>query len=578
MRSPVDSVGSLTWSPPFGPVRIGLALVVLGWLGACAAERPERRPSPPPAAGIFVDRAAELNLDFVHFNGMTGDFLYPEMMGAGGAVLDYDGDGDLDLYLVQGARLGSGDPLFPPRHPETLSDRLYRSDFGPSGSGELSWRFVDRTEHMGARSEGYGMGVAVGDYDGDAWPDLYVTNLGPNTLLRNRGDGTFTDVTRASGSGDSGWGVPAVFVDYDRDGRLDLFVGNYLEYSVAGDRACFGTTGARDYCGPNAYPGASDRLYRNLGDGRFADVSRDAGVARPGRTLGAIADDLDGDGWPELYVGNDGEPNYLWLNRGGRFEEGAVAAGVAVDGEGRPQASMGIDAADFDNDGDDDLLLTHLSGESNTLYRNEGGGRFVDVSRTAGLAAPSLAATGFGVAWLDYDGDGWLDALSVNGAVRRLEAQSRVSDPYPLKQRKQLMRNRGDGRLEEVTDRAGEAFTRLTVGRGAAVGDLDNDGDPDLLVVNNNGPAELLINRAAATSEWVGLVPPGAGFRARLSGAEGHCSGRGRTDGSYASARDPRIVLRLAGGAASVDLHLDGPGRRVVLRSVPRGRYLVIQP
>ncbi len=556
------------------PALAGSALVALVALGSCG-ERSAAPGAEEAAPPIFVDRAEELGLDFVHFNGMTGDFLYPEMMGAGGALLDYDDDGDLDLFLVQGARLGSGTPVFPPEHPEPLSDRLYRNDLEPARSGGVGGRLVDRTARMGALSTGYGMGVAAGDYDADGLADLYVTNLGPNTLLRNLGDGTFADETAASGTGDDRWSVPATFVDFDRDGRLDLFVGNYVEYRVDADKTCFGPTGARDYCGPTAYPGARDRLFRNLGDGSFTEVASAAGIDRPGRTLGAIAHDFDADGWPELYVANDGEANFLWLNRGGRFEEAALPSGTALDGAGRPQASMGVAVADFDNDGDDDLLLTHLSGESNTLYRNEGGGRFADASRGVGLTAASLRPTGFGAAWVDVDLDGWLDLITVNGAVKALEEQRRVGDPHPLKQRKQLLRNLDGGRFEEASEPLDGPFGREAVGRGLALGDVDGDGDGDLLVVNNGGAAELLINRATDLGGWVGVAGPPPGFRASVQAAGLVRSALSRRDGSYASARDARVVLGLGAHRGPVDLRLERGERRLVIRSVPTRRYLV---
>ena len=531
-------------------------------------------PAGGPTAGdrpLFVDRAAELGVDFVHFNGMTGDYLYPEMMGAGAAVLDYDGDGDLDLYLVQGALLGEGEPLFPPPRDRPLTDRLYRND---SPGASTPWSFADRTELMGARSSGYGMGVAAGDYDADGWPDLYVTNFGPNVLLHNEGDGTFSDVTTRSGTADGGWGVPALFLDFDRDGRLDLYTGNYVDYSVPGDRACYGTTGARDYCGPTTYPPAADRLFRNLGSGRFSEVSSRSGIGRPSRTLGAVADDFDGDGWPELYVANDGGANFLWLNRDGVFVEGALPAGVAVDRDGLAQASMGVEAADFDNDGDDDLLLTHLTGESNTLYRNEGDGRFSDESRASGLGVPSLPHTGFGVAWLDYDLDGWLDVVTLNGAVKRLESQTRRGDPYPLKQGKQLFRALGDGRFRDATAGAGPSFSTLEVGRGVAVGDLDGDGAADLLATQNSGAAQLLVNQTDSSS-WIGLVLPATGARVRSENGT-VALGRSHADGSYASSRDPRVILGLGGQAGPVDLLIEGVENRILFRSVPISRYLVV--
>ncbi len=546
-----------------------LALLSLLTIGGCGGDEPAGPDATAaPGTPAFLDRATELGLDFVHFNGMTGALLYPEMMGSGAALLDYDGDGDLDLYLVQGARLGAGTPLVPARHPEPLTDRLYRNDLSPDGG----WRFVDVTDRAGALPSGYGMGVAVGDADGDGWPDLYVTNFGSNVLLLNRRDGSFEDRTEWSGTDDPGWSVPALFVDFDGDRHQDLYVGNYLEYSVAADRACFGTTGARDYCGPTAYPGGLDRIFRNRGDARFEDVTNALGADRRGRALGAI--DIDLDGRPGLYVANDGEPNFLWVYRDRRFEETALVAGAALDLEGRPQASMGVDAADFDRDGDEDLLLTHLTGEAATLYRAEAGSRFTDVSRATGVTAATLAATGFGVAWLDYDADGWPDLLTVNGAVRQLEEQVRLGDRYPLKQRKQLLRNRGDGSFEDVTEASGEAFTSASVGRGAAAGDLDGDGDLDVLVSNNNGPAELLIDPSPGVAAWVGAIVP-AGARIVVSRPGLSLTARSRTAGSYGSARDPRVALALGEwrGAVEVEVHGFGVVRRY--RSVPSNRYLV---
>ncbi len=510
---------------------------------------------------------------------MTGGWLFPEMMGGGGALLDYDGDGDLDLYLVQGRRFdgepggGSAAALFPPRHPEPPTDRLYRNDLAAAADGGARARLVDVTEAAALPPALYGMGAATGDVDGDGDVDLYVTAFGPNRLLVNRGDGTFRDATAEAGADDPRWSVAASFFDFDRDGDLDLYVGNYLDYTLATDKVCLDAAGARDYCGPAAYLGVPDRLLANRGDGVFEDVSAASGIGgKRGRGLGAVAADLDADGWSDLYVANDGEPNFLWVNRrDGTFEDQAPVSGCAVDADGRPQASMGVDAGDYDGDGDLDLFMTHLAGEANTLYRNDGELGFTDVSRAAGLAAPSLPLTGFGTGWRDLDGDGRLDLLVANGAVKTIGALAGAGDPYPLHQKKLLFLGVAGGRFEEVSAVSGEVFALSEVGRGVAFGDVDNDGDVDALVVNNNGPARLLENRSGSARGWLGAGLLGAGA-ARAAGARVEVrprSGPARvrrvaTDGSYAAAGDPRVAFGLGSEPGPFTLRAEWPGGRVV--------------
>ncbi len=540
---------------------------------------------------LFLDATGATGLDFRHFNGMSGEYYFPEMTGGGVALLDYDRDGDLDVYLVQGQMLPEDRAperaILPPDRPAPLSDRLYRNDLTRTGNGVPTVRLVDVTAASGLRATGYGMGVAVGDIDNDGWPDLYVTNFGPNQLLRNRGDGTFEDVTARSGADDPRWSVSATFLDYDRDGWLDLFVGDYVQFTIATHKRCRAATGAPDYCGPHSYAPVADRLLRNRGDGTFEDVTGSSGLERAqGAALGVVAADFDGNGWPDLYVANDGMANQMWMSRGdGTFEDRALLGGSALNMVGDPEAGMGVDAGDFDNDGDEDLFIAHLTQETSTLYRNTGGGDFRDETVATGLGSATFDATGFATGWLDFDNDGWLDLVMLNGAVKVIEALRRAGDPYPLHQTNQLFRNLGDGRFEEVTERAGAAFALSEVSRGAAFGDIDNDGDADLVVANNGGRARLLLNQTGQAAPWLGLrlVTRTAG-RDMLGGRAGlDRSGAPslwrwvRTGGSYAAARDPRIVFGLGGAPTVETARLTWPdGRRQHLREPPPRFYTTV--
>jgi len=531
-----------------------------------------------PSEALFDELGSTSGFDFIHFNGRAGAFHFAEMMGSGAAVFDADGDGDLDLFLRQGNLLEAGqtsaDALIPPAHDPPFTDRLYRNDLE---QGALA--FTDVTDENVppeldpalpvAEGGSYGMGVATGDIDGDGDTDLYLTNFGPNRMLRNRGDGTFEDITATSGTGDLRWSVPAVFFDFDRDGNLDLYVGNYVDLSPATRKACYSETGARDYCGPAAFSGETDRLFHGKGDGTFEDVTAPAGLgATPAPTLGAITGDFNGDGWPDLYVANDGASNFLWINQGdGTFGDQALLGGCALNTDGLPEAGMGVDAGDFDGDGDEDIFLAHLTRETNTLYRNGGGGLFTDISRPAGLAGPSLDKTAFGAQWIDIDNDGRLDLLTANGAVKTIEALAKARDPFPLHQANQVFmqtqKGSEEGQFEDVSTTAGPAFSRSEVSRGAAIGDLDNDGDLDVLLTNNGGPARLLLNRVGQDQSWIGFrllhtngagstegameVPTeaiGASVTVKLQEGEALWR-RAGTSGSYASARDPRILIGL---------------------------------
>jgi hypothetical protein len=493
----------------------------------------------------FVDNAEQTGLAFTHFNGMSGKFYYPEIIGPGAALFDYDNDGDLDVYLVQGQMLGTGTPLIAPAGPLPLRGRLFRNDLVVTAD-------------------------ATGDFNNDGCIDLYLTNLGANQLFRNNCDGTFTDVSKESGTAEGSWSVSASFVDVDRDGWLDLFVGHYLDYRIEANTPCFSPSGRPDYCSPNVYRPQPSRLYHNNGNGTFTDVTMASGMAREfGPALGVVAADFNGDGWMDLYVANDGQANQLWINqRDGTFKNTGLLSGTAMNAHGKAKAGMGVDAGDFDNDGDEDLLVTNLRGEGTDLYVNDGTGLFEEQSERSGLGVASLAYTGFGVAWFDFDNDGWLDTLMVNGAVHTIEALSRANDPLPLREGKLLLRNLGNGRFEDVTKRAGPALQVLDVSRGAAFGDVDNDGDIDVVVANNSGKARLLINNVGNRSHWVGLrlvgTPSGRdmpGARAAIVREDGSTLWRRvRADGSYASANDPRVLVGLGQSSKPVRVRVIWPG------------------
>ncbi|MCP3981257.1 MAG: CRTAC1 family protein [bacterium] len=567
--------------------RLGLAFTVLAAIGLAGCSEPARGPAGDADTPWFEDRAEASGLRFEHFDGMSGERYFVEVFAPGCALFDYDGDGDLDAYLVQGGMLGPGktldDATFPPAPDRKLVDRLFRNELVETG--EL--RFTDVTADSGIAAEEYGMGVAAGDYDADGLPDLYVTAFGPNRLLRNRGDGTFEDVTAAAGAQDERWSSSAAFVDYDADGRLDLYVVNYVRVDLSDHRPCRAASGAPEYCGPNSYAPVADRLLRNLGDGTFEDRSAAAGIGRTTAAgLGIVTTDVDNDGRTDLYVANDGMPNQLWINLGnGTFREDALLAGCAFNEDGEAEASMGIDAADFDDDGDEDLFMSHLDNETNTLYVNDGRGRFDDRSFETGLGFASRPFTGFGAAWVDYDNDSLLDLFVVNGAVKSLEHLTLQRDPFPLHQTNQIFRNLGDGRFADVTAEAGPALALSEVSRGAAFGDVDNDGDVDVLIANNAGPARLLINAAAKRNRWIGLRLredetrcDAVGARVEIDLADGRTLlRRVRRTASYLSSNDPRILVGLGAQATAEVVRVRWPdGLEESWPAPPPGAYATL--
>ena len=495
------------------------------------------------AAIQFVDVTEKASINFRHVNGAEGAYRLPETLGAGGAFFDADNDGFLDIYLVNSGYWDKS-----PSMKQTTS-ALYRNN----GDGT----FTDITQMARVANLGnYGQGAACADYDNDGSVDLYVTNFGANVLYHNNGDGTFTDVTVPAGVGDPGWSSSACFLDYNADGHLDLFVANYLVYSLDVPYLPCGENGIHTYCHPSLFEGAPDKLYRNNGNGTFTDVSQAAGVGGiggmfHGKGLGVVSADFNNDGAPDLYVANDDTRNDFFYNNGdGTFSEISLLAGCAYSFNGVAQAGMGVTVGDYNNDSWLDIFVTNLSYETNALYRNNGDGTFTDVIYEAHLGKESYLYVGFGTGFLDADNDGWLDLFIANGHI--IDNIEDTHDILTYRQPDQLFRNNGDGTFQEISESAGGYFQRPAVSRGTIFGDYDNDGDVDLLVTQNNGPATLLRNETTRQNNWVsiktiGVVSNRDGIGTRVTvKAGGHTQIREVNPGSsYMSSHDARCYFGL---------------------------------
>ncbi len=523
----------------------------------------------------FTDIRKQSGITFLQDSTQTEEKLYLETMGTGVAWLDYDQDGLMDLYFVQS---GPTD-LYKPDHP--MRSALYHNN----GDGT----FTDVTEKAGVAAENhYGQGVAVGDYDNDGYPDIYVTGYGSAILYHNNGDGTFTDVTKKAGVGDEGnWSTSAAWIDYDKDGYLDLVVTNYIEWSPKNNLWCGEhRPGYRSYCHPGNYKGQKTKLYHNNHDGTFSDVSDSSGVGKPeAKGMGVVVADFNNDGWPDIAIANDTWPNFLFINKhDGTFQDVSFISGLAASEDGRYEAGMGIDAADVDGDGWQDVYITHLDFELNRLYHNNRDGTFTDVTFSSGIGNKAILLSGVSMKFLDYDNDGWPDILQLNGAmVDNVQLyHSEVTYKEPLL----MFHNLGKGQFEKIADGAlGPDFSRPIAGRGLATADFDNDGDIDVVTNNRGDYPSLLRNDGGNANHWLEVLLIGTksnrdGVGASLKITAGDFVHVEQSQGGmgYMSASDPRILFGLGKHTKIDSLEIAWPSGQIDrLKDLPLDKIIAIK-
>ncbi len=553
-------------------------LQILGWSGIGSSLAPLNRSAATFDANESAPAFEEVSptasgISWVHTSGQSPEMYIPETVGPGCAFFDYDNDGWMDIYLVNSGACDFFQPAAP------LRNALYRNN--------RDGTFTDVTVKAGVPGNAYGMGAAVGDYDRDGFPDLYVTQYPRSILYHNNGDGTFTDVTAKAGVAAPGWATSAVWFDYDNDGLLDLFVCRFAEFDKSKNIYCgFGASNRRWYCKPNVYTPAPCWLFHNNGDGTFTDVSKESGISKSlAKAWGVVAADINNDGWMDLFVGNDTVANFLFANRGkGRFEEIGTLAGVGYGSFGTARSGMGVDAADYDQDGWLDLFVANVDHESFSLYRNLKDESFTDATATSGIGSSTRMLSGWGLKFFDYDNDGNLDLLLANGHPD-LMVEKRMQD-VTYREPLLLYRNTG-GAFKNVSSQGGLAFSKNFAARGLALGDFDNDGSVDVLVAQNEGPPVLLRNNVGRKNHWLGVKLIGSKANIDAIGAKvSYQSGdllRHQWKvggGSYLSSHDPRMVLGL-GQHSKVDwLEVKWPnpsGKVERFTGLPVDRYITIE-
>jgi hypothetical protein len=545
---------------------LGFAYGCIVLIGAGAALLAAVAPSANQV--VFPDVTAQAGISFVHNAGKAGKKYLPETLGSGAAFIDFDGDGWQDIVLVN-----SKD--WTPKGRKTTA-ALYHNNHNGT--------FTDVVKGSGLDVEIYGIGVAVGDYDNDGKDDIYITALEGDRLFHNEGTGRFKDVTAVSGINNANFGTSVAWLDYDRDGKLDLFVANYVQWSQKGDIWCSLDGATKSYCTPESYKGTQSKLYHNLGNGKFEDVTAKAGVGEPtSKSLGVSVVDVDNDGWPDLFVCNDTQPNKLYRNnRNGTFSEMGMTAGVAYGEDGVARGAMGVDWADYDRTGRAHLIVGNFSNQMLGLYHNEGNGLFVDEAPLSTVGRESLLSLAFGVFFFDYDLDGYPDILTANGHIE--EEIGRVQPKIHYQEPPLLFRNLGAKKFENVSAKVGEQFSKPLVARGAIYGDYDRDGDLDVLLTSNGGPAHLFRNDGGNRNHWISIRTAGTksnrdgiGTVVRIESASGKQWNTVRSGSSYASQSDLALTFGLGLDSVVKSVQVEWPsGTKQTFSNIPANQFITI--